>query len=227
MMERLSNPVILLGGAAVAVGCMISVLCVAVIFSAANIIGPPQREPVVAIAQTATRVAQNPPPPPNNAKPPRAHPPPGNQLPFFDAPTAVPFNPGGNTGGNISNNTADAAPVGIVQGNPADTVADYYRAITARSYDRTWATLSDDFKQKFNCCAPNYNFNGYLDWWNSVSRVDVGAVRVISQSGNRAVVYADLTYVMNDGGSFRDNAPYFELVFRDGRWFFDDKRETA
>ena len=90
--------------------------------------------------------------------------------------------------------------------------------------------LTDDFKQEFNCCAPNYNYTGYVGWWDSVDRVEFGEVRVVSQSGVRAVVYAEIYYVMNTGDrSSVDNAPYFELVYSPvtGNWQFDDKRASA
>ena len=111
----------------------------------------------------------------------------------------------------------------------ADSVRNYYNLVSQNRYDRTWPLLTDTFKQKFNCCAPNYNYAGYVDWWNSVDHVEFGDVRTVSQAGVRAVVYAEVYYVMNDGNrSSVDNAPYFELIYSPvmGEWQFEDKRAT-
>ena len=110
---------------------------------------------------------------------------------------------------------------------PDQAVRSYYQFVSQQRYDVTWQMLTDAFKQKFNCCAPNYNYSGYVDWWNSVSTVDFGQVRTVSQTGDRAVVYAELYYVMNTGDrSGMDSAPYIELVYdaASGAWRFDDKR---
>lgn len=112
---------------------------------------------------------------------------------------------------------------------PDQAVRSYYNLVSLERYDQTWPLLTDDFKQKFNCCNPNYNYTGYVDWWNSVDRVDFGSVRTVSQNGNRAVVYAELYYIMNDGArSSMDSTPYIALVYDAamGSWRFDDKRAT-
>jgi hypothetical protein len=111
---------------------------------------------------------------------------------------------------------------------PDQAVRAYYDLVSQKRFNETWPMLTDDFKQKFNCCAPNYNYTGYVDWWNSVSRVEVGNVRAVSQNGDQAVVYAELYYVMNNGErSSMDDSPYIVLVYEDGLgWRFDDKRTT-
>ncbi len=112
---------------------------------------------------------------------------------------------------------------------PTDTVRNYYRLVSHKRYDLTWPLLTDTFKQKFNCCAPHYNYTGYVDWWNSVDHVELGDVRTVSQAGVRAVVYAEIFYVMtSEDRSSMDNTPYFELTYNPvlGEWQFDDKRAT-
>jgi len=110
--------------------------------------------------------------------------------------------------------------------SPEQSVVNYYRDITRSRYSATWSQLTDRFKQEFNCCAPEYNYQGYVDWWDTVQRVDFGDVRLVEQNGDNAVVYAELIYTMQDGGSFQDNDPYIELIYSDteGRWLFEDKR---
>jgi hypothetical protein len=112
---------------------------------------------------------------------------------------------------------------------PDQAVRTYYNLVSQQRYDQTWPMLTDTFKQKFNCCAPNYNYTGYVDWWNSVDRVEFGNVHTVSQNGDQALVYAELYYVMNDGGrSSMVNTPYIALNYDSvaGYWQFNDMRAT-
>jgi hypothetical protein len=130
--------------------------------------------------------------------------------------------------------TQPGVPVVSTQGSipanvlpPDQAVRTYYQMVSQQRYDLSWAMLTDQFKQKFNCCAPNYNYTGYTAWWDSVDYVDFGSVNTISQSGDRAVVYAEVYFVMNDGRrSSVDSNPYFELSYDSaaGMWRFNDKR---
>jgi len=113
--------------------------------------------------------------------------------------------------------------------SPDQAVRTYYNLVSQQRYDQTWPMLTDAFKQKFNCCAPNYNYTGYVDWWDSVDRVDFGNVRTVSQNGDRALVYAELYYIMNNGDrSSMGNMPYIALIYDTalGYWRFDDMRVT-
>jgi hypothetical protein len=113
--------------------------------------------------------------------------------------------------------------------SPEQAVRDYYMLVSQERYDESWPLLTDRFKQNFNCCAPNYNYSEYVSWWDSVDHVQFGEVRTVSQIGDRAVVYAELFYVMNTGErSSSDNNPYIHLVYDAtmGKWQFDDKRGT-
>lgn len=113
---------------------------------------------------------------------------------------------------------------------PDQAVRQYYALVSQRRYDLAWSMLNDSFKQKFNCCAPNYNYTDYVNWWNSVSSVEFGNVRTVSQSGDRAVVYVEMIYVMNDGRrSSIVGDPYIELVYDSSlnAWRFNDKRANA
>jgi len=112
---------------------------------------------------------------------------------------------------------------------PDQAVRTYFQLVSQKRYDLTWPMLSGAFKQKFNCCAPNYDYLGYVTWWNSVNHVEFGTVSTVSQTSDRAVVYAELYFVMNTGvRSSLDTDPYIELAYdaASGSWRFNDKRAS-
>lgn len=110
---------------------------------------------------------------------------------------------------------------------PDEAVKTYYQLVSQGRYDLTWSLLTDAFKQKFNCCAPNYNYTDYVGWWDSVNYVDFGDVHTVSQTGDQALVYAEIYYIMNTGDrSSVVNDPYIQLVYdaASSSWRFEDKR---
>jgi hypothetical protein len=115
---------------------------------------------------------------------------------------------------------------GLNAGDPAAAVQMYYQAVDQNRYDVTWPMLSTRFKDKFNCCAPNYNYAGYLDWWNSVDQIEFADVHTVQQSGSKAAVYMELRYHMKAGGVSVDRA-YIHLVYDPViGWLFEDKTDT-
>jgi hypothetical protein len=112
------------------------------------------------------------------------------------------------------------------QTDPAQTVADYYSAINDRHYQRTWSLLSDHFKDIFNSKPDgSHDFDGYVQWWDSVAQVYVGQVSVVEQVGSRAVVIADLRYYLKDGRVINDAKPRIQLEWdaTHRTWLFYDK----
>lgn len=136
------------------------------------------------------------------------------------APTQIPL-PGLPFSTPASNN-----PVSGTTADPADTVRTYYQLVDQHRYDVTWAMLSGHFKDKFNCCLPNYNYAEYVDWWNSVDQIELADVHTVQQSGSQAAVYMELHYHMKAGGVSTDRA-YIHLVYDPTvGWRFDDKTDT-
>ena len=130
-------------------------------------------------------------------------------------------------------NLPAATPMGVVNIDtstmPDQAVKNYYALVSQGRYDLGWSMLTDAFKQKFNCCAPNYNYTDYVKWWDSVNTVEFRNVKTVSQNGDKAVVYAEFSYVMNDGRrSSLVGDPYIALVYDStlNTWRFDDKRAT-
>ncbi len=113
---------------------------------------------------------------------------------------------------------------------PDQAVKNYYLLVSQGRYDLGWSMLTDTFKQKFNCCAPNYNYTDYVKWWDSVNTVEFGDVKTVSQNGDHAIVYTEIYYIMNTGAkSSLVGDPYIALVYDStlNMWRFDDKRASA
>ena len=146
------------------------------------------------------------------------------------APTTIPIVIDGARQTVLPPSTVDMSSLTITPSVAPDrAVRNYYQQVTHHHHDQTWNLLTDAFKQKFNCCAPAYNYADYVDWWDSVKKVEFGDIHIVSQSGYQAVVYAELYYVMKKGPrSPVDSAPYIALVYDSatGNWLFDDKRGT-
>lgn len=145
----------------------------------------------------------------------------GNESQSAPAPTPLPTI-------NVTRpTTLPVAPVGEVpaDSDPAQAVITYYSLVSESRYDLSWSLLTDGFKQIFNCCAPNYNYSGYTEWWDSVDFVAFGDVYTVSQHDDRAIVYADLRYHMVEGGVSQDQQPYIEMVYDPARnaWLFANK----
>ena len=60
-----------------------------------------------------------------------------------------------------------------------------------------------------------------------VRQVQIGTVRLVEQSGDWAHVYANLSYLLNDGRLVNDTRPHIYLVwdYTDNGWVFNDKTQ--
>jgi hypothetical protein len=138
------------------------------------------------------------------------------QLPLPGVVPPLPVPPGNN----------NPSVINTVSGDPAEAVRTYYQWVDQNRYDLTWSLLSSDFKDKFNCCLPNYNYTGYVDWWNSIDQIEFADVHTVQQNGSQAAVYMELRYHMKAGGISTDRA-YIHLVYDPiSGWLFNDKTDT-
>jgi hypothetical protein len=91
--------------------------------------------------------------------------------------------------------------------DPANFIQDHYAKLNDRNYKFTWTSLSPEFKQKVG------SFSEYVEWWDSVARVEIGSVRIVSQENENAIVDADLQYQMKNGETRRDDKNRIYLVW--------------
>jgi hypothetical protein len=134
-------------------------------------------------------------------------------------PTVIPLFPAFPT-------SVSSTPMGVNSADPADAVRTYFQWVDDNRYDLTWPMLTDHFKDVFNCCAPNYNYTGYVDWWNSIERIEQADVHTVRQDGGSAAVYMELHYQMKAGGISTDRG-YIHLIYDPVvGWRFDNKTDN-
>lgn len=115
---------------------------------------------------------------------------------------------------------------------PEQTVRDYYAAVASHQYHITWPMLSRSFKTQWNCCTPagDFDFAGYAEWWDSVSRVEVAQAVSVAQTERTATVYAELVYYTKSGRVIQDPA-YISLALEDTTpfqaWIFTGKQASS
>jgi hypothetical protein len=80
--------------------------------------------------------------------------------------------------------TTPALPAVTIPSDPVDFIYFYYENINDRNYDLTWSLLSDDFKSVFNPGGKN----PYMDFWNTVSNVEIYSAEQTKISDNATVV---------------------------------------
>jgi len=108
---------------------------------------------------------------------------------------------------------------------PEQFVRQYFELINQRQYTESWSLLSDTFKQKFHCCAPGggYAFEPYVTWNDSIERIEVVKVRIISQSASQASVLATFKYFYKDGRVVNDSARLDLAKDAEGNWLIEDQ----
>ena len=95
----------------------------------------------------------------------------------------------------------------IVRENAGDFVRNYYIAIMNREYDRTWNSLSPRFQK----ISPTYY--EYEKWWNKVQDIYIGDIQVIGQNSDRAIVNAELSYLLENGRVYEDKKTRIYLIW--------------
>lgn len=94
----------------------------------------------------------------------------------------------------------------------------YYQRINFREYTTAWSLLTEAFKAAVN---PD-GYAGFVNYWNTVARVDIRSVSVTSLAGTSANVLVDLVYTYFNGAVISSLQP-FRLYYDAYRstWMFD------
>ncbi len=83
--------------------------------------------------------------------------------------------------------------------NHEQFIRDYYDKINQKNYAEAWTMLSKNFQQ--SCCyiALNDPYQVYLNWWNTIEKVEVTSAYLQAWDTNPAEVYTSLKYTTNKG----------------------------
>ncbi len=108
---------------------------------------------------------------------------------------------------------------------PEQLIRDYFQAINNREYEKSWQMLSPNFKDIRHCCDSdgNYEFQPYVDWWNSFEQVEIVNTSVEYQSPEEATVTTRLRYQKLEDASVANGVSTFKLIWENNSWFIDDQ----
>jgi hypothetical protein len=98
-------------------------------------------------------------------------------------------------------------------------VRNHYIALKNRQYSQTWNSLSPQFKNLSS------SYSQYEEWWNSVREINIGAIQLIEQNSDKAIVDAELTYILESGRIYEDPKSRIYLTWNDDTdsWLFNNK----
>jgi serine/threonine-protein kinase len=100
----------------------------------------------------------------------------------------------------------------------------YYQAINSRNYETTWSLLSDAFRASAHS-PQNGGYQGYVDFWNTVDRVEVLEIKILEQSSQSAEVFVVANYHYKNGVTTTSEGNHsFIYDFRRNTWLFDVSR---
>ncbi|HSL31150.1 MAG TPA: hypothetical protein VK900_18255 [Anaerolineales bacterium] len=100
----------------------------------------------------------------------------------------------------------------------------YFQEINSRNYENTWSLLSEAFKASRN--GPQHGgYQGYVDFWNTVARVEIVEIRILEQSNQSAEVFVVANYHYQNGATTTGEQT-FHLIYEFTRntWLFDVPR---
>ena len=103
-------------------------------------------------------------------------------------------------------------------------IRNYYQAINSRDYENTWSLLSDAFRA--NAHSPqNGGYQGYVDFWNTVERVEVLDIKILEQSSQSAKAFVVANYHYKNGATTTSEGNH-SFIYDSSRntWLFDVSR---
>ena len=97
----------------------------------------------------------------------------------------------------------------------------YFQEINSRNYENTWSLLSDAFKASRNS-PQNGGYQGYVDFWNTVDRVEILEIKILEQSSQSAEVFVVANYHYKNGVTTTGKQNFYLIYdFTRNTWLFD------
>ncbi|MEH2114644.1 hypothetical protein [Nostoc sp.] len=107
---------------------------------------------------------------------------------------------------NTNNNSESVAGKSSVE-----FIREHYALLNQHQYKLAWNCLTPEFQRASG--GPSQ----YINWWNSVSRIEVGQVSLVRETDTSTIVNAELSYVMKRGNIVKDTKPNIVLI-KAGSW---------
>ncbi|MDJ0736660.1 MAG: PDZ domain-containing protein [Nostocaceae cyanobacterium] len=104
---------------------------------------------------------------------------------------------------------------------PEETIVRYYQLINQRKYPDAWAILT----RRFQRIEPDNNYNNYENWWESVESVKIDSIRLIEKNNGKAVVDAELKYLLKNGRQINDQSRITLILNSTGQWMINERRK--
>ena len=142
--------------------------------------------------------------------------------------TAVETQQSGITATPIPTSPPLLVPTNTIVLTPSNSVEQfirtYFQEINSRNYENTWSLLSDAFKASRNS-PQNGGYQGYVDFWNTVDRVEILEIKILEQSSQSAEVFVVANYHYKNGVTTTGEQNfYFIYDFTRNTWLFDVSR---
>jgi|CXWL01.1.fsa_nt_gi hypothetical protein len=121
-------------------------------------------------------------------------------------------------------NTPTSQPTKISEGytDPISFINEYFSLINERRYEDAWARLSNKFKENFANRTDGGGYNDYVDYWNTVNKVEIAFIEIQSQSDTQAIVYAEILFNYKAGNTETGHIKYKLVKDTTGKsWLFD------
>jgi len=125
---------------------------------------------------------------------------------------------------SIQKPTDTSLPTAIptrVRTSPEEFVNYYYNSINKRDYELTWSLLSQDFRERMHNSSQG-GYQGYVEFWNTIDRVVVTGVDIISVNETSAIIIVNAIYYYKSGATTNSHQR-FQLIYDkvQGSWLFD------
>lgn len=104
----------------------------------------------------------------------------------------------------------------ILTVTPDQFIRAYYSAINDQKYEQAWEMLSDEFKVR-------HSFNEYVDWWDTIEKVDIFDVDIVEQNHDTAVINVIMSYLPKDGDKLEGTNTFKLISDGKGSWLIDDQ----
>lgn len=112
-------------------------------------------------------------------------------------------------------------PSSFSQSRPEEFIFWYFNAIwQQRNYKDLWNNF---LTTSFQSHSSNGDFNEYVKWWKTVSRIDINGIEIVQKNETSAWARINVNFYLNDGRVLNSREYDYSLMFDTTKriWMFD------